>query len=128
VCVRSCATVSYERDEEIAMVKMLNFFRKKNHTSEQTIDLLIDTPVYEQLIKRARADDVSESEALLRALRQGMRDYWLHVAKREKERYYLVEELFKQSKRDSEMLNALIKQNERLHEILSGKEKQEGIQ
>ena len=101
------------------MGKMLRFFkRKKNDASKLTIDLLIDAPVYKQLKRRALMEGVSENEELLRALRRGMSDYWLHVAKYKRERYQLVEKLFEQSKRDSELLEAIINQNVRFHEIL----------
>jgi hypothetical protein len=104
---------------------MLRFFnRKKNNTSIPTVDLLIDAPVYEQLKKRAHTEGVSENEELLRALRRGMTDYQLHVAKYERERYQLVEKLFEQAKRDSELLEALMNQNIRFHEILENREKQ----
>lgn len=74
---------------------MFRFFnRKKNNTSIPTVDLLVDAPVYEQLKKRAHAEGVSENEELLCALRRGMTDYQLHVAKYERERYKLVEKLF----------------------------------
>jgi len=69
-------------------------------------------------------DGISENEELLRTLRRGMSDYWLHVAKYERERYQLVEKLFEQSKRDNELLEALINQNMRFHEILEDREKQ----
>jgi len=103
--------------------KMFRFFnKKKNNTSVPTVDLLIDTPVYEQLRNRAHKEGVSENEELLRALRQGMTDYQLHVAKYQREEYCLLEKLFEQSKHDSETLDAIIKQNERFREILEGKE------
>ena len=105
--------------------RMLDFFRrKKNNTSVPTVDLLIDAPVYEQLKERALIDGVSENEELLRALRRGMSDYWLHVAKYERERYEMVEKLFEQSKRDSELLEAIINQNVRFYEILEDKERE----
>jgi hypothetical protein len=103
------------------------FKRKKNNTSEPIVELVIDTPVYEQLKKHALIEGISENEELLRALRRGMRDYWLHVAKYERERYQLVERLFEQSKRDSELLEAIINQNVRFHEILEDEEKQREI-
>jgi hypothetical protein len=71
--------------------KMFRFAkRKKINTSVLAVELIIDAPVYAQLKKRARTEGVSENEELLRALRRGMSDYWLHVAKYERERYYLV--------------------------------------
>ena len=97
--------------------------RKKNNTSVPTVEIIIDAPVYEQLKKRAHMEGVSQNEELLSALRRGMRDYLLHVAKYQREEYYLVEKLFEQSKHDSETLDAIIKQNDRFHEILEGKEK-----
>ena len=100
------------------------FSRKKNNTSVPTVDLLIDAAVYEQLKKRARTEGISENEELLRALRQGMTDYQLHVAKYERERYQLVEKLFEQAKRDSELLEALMNQNIQFREILGNREKQ----
>ena len=103
------------------------FKRKKNNTPELTVELIIDAPVYEQLKKRALMEGISENDELLRTLRRGMSDYWLHVAKYERERYQLVEKLFEQSKRDCELLEAIINQNVRFHEILEDREKQEGI-
>lgn len=99
--------------------------RKKNNTPELTVELIIDAPVYEQLKKRAHTEGVSENEELLRALRRGMSDYWLHVVKYERERYQSVKKLFSQSKRDNELLEAIINQNERFHEILDNKYKGE---
>jgi hypothetical protein len=102
----------------------LLFKRKKNNTSIPTVDLSIDAPVYKQLRRRAHTEGVSESEELLRALRRGMTDYQLHVAKYGRERYQLVEKLFEQAKQDSELLEALMNQNIRFHEILDNREKQ----
>jgi len=99
--------------------------RKKNNTSVPTVEITIDAPVYEQLKKHAHMEGVSENEELLSALRKGMRDYLLHVAKYQMEEYYLVEKLFEQSKHDSQTLDTIIKQNERFHEILDS-EKSEG--
>jgi len=96
--------------------------RKKNNTSVPTVEIIIDAPVYEQPKKRAHMEGVSENEELLRALRRGMRDYLLNVAKYQREEYFVVEKLFEQSKHDSETLDAIIKQNERFHGILEGKE------
>ena len=101
----------------------LFFNRKKNNTSIPTVEIVTDASVYEQLKKRAHMEGVSESEELLRALRRGMRDYLLHVAKYQREEYFVVEKLFEQSKHDSETLDAIIKQNERFYEILEGEEK-----
>jgi len=104
---------------------MSRFFnRKKNNTSIPTVDLIIDAAVYEQLKKRAHTEGISENEELLRALRRGMTDYQLHVAKYERERYQLVEKLFEQAKRDSELLEALMNQNIQFREILENRKKQ----
>ena len=100
------------------------FKRKKKNNPEPIVELFIDAPIYEQLKKRALVEGISENEELLRALRRGMSDYWLHVAKYERERYELVEKLFEQSKRDSELLGAIINQNELFREILKDKAKQ----
>jgi len=100
------------------------FKRKKNDASVPTVELIIDAPIYGQLKKRALVEGVSKNEELLRALKRGMSDYWLHVVKYERERYQQVEKLFEQSKRDNELLEAIINQNERFQEILESKEKQ----
>ena len=104
---------------------MFRFFnKKKDNTSVPPVDLFVDASVYKQLKKRAHMEGVSENEELLRALRRGMTDYQLHVAKYERERYQLVEKLFEQAKRDSKLLEALMNQNMRFHEILENREKQ----
>ena len=40
------------------------FQSEKNNTSERTVDLLIDAPVYEQLKKRALMEGTSGSDVL----------------------------------------------------------------
>jgi hypothetical protein len=104
------------------------FKRKKNNTPELTVELIIDAPVYEQLKNRAHAEGVSENDVFEYSLKRGMSDYWLHVVKYERERYQSVKKLFSQSKRDNELLEAIINQNERFHEILDDKDKQGEIQ
>jgi hypothetical protein len=103
------------------------FKKKKGSNAEPIVELVIDADVYEQLKNRALMDGISEDEELLRVLKRGMSDYWLHVAKYEKERYQWIKELFSQSKRDNELLEAIINQNERFHEILRDKDKQARI-
>jgi hypothetical protein len=100
------------------------FKRKKNNNPKPIVELFIDAPVYRQLKERALIDGVPENEELLRALRRGMSDFWLHMAKHERERYELVEKLFEQSKRDNELLDAIINQNVRFYNILKNKEKE----
>ena len=101
---------------------MLHFFkRKKNNTSERTVDLLIDAPVYQKLKKRAHMEGISENEVLLYSLKRGMSDYWLHVMKDHKDDYELVKGFLEQCKRDNELLEAIINQNVRFHEILDEK-------
>lgn len=105
---------------------MFQVFKKKhNKEPEPVVEIVMGAPVYEQLRKRAANEGVSESEELLRALRRGMSDYWLHVVKHETERYRSVEKLFNQSKHDNELLEAIINQNVRFHEILNDEDKGE---
>lgn len=107
---------------------MRNMFQvskgKKNNAPVSNTELIIDASVYEQLKNRAHAEGVSENDVLEHSLRRGVSDYWLHVAKYEKERYQWIKELFSQSKRDNELLEAIINQNARFHEILGDKDKQ----
>lgn len=98
----------------------LPFRKKKNDTPERVVELVLDDSTYKELKARANAESISENEEILRSLKRGMNDYWLHVAKHEKERYDLVEELYKQSKQDNELLEAIVNQNDRLHRILEG--------
>ena len=68
------------------MGKNLRLFKsKKNNNPEPIVELIIDAPVYEQLKKRTLVESVSENDEFVDALRRGMRDYWLYVAKYERE-------------------------------------------
>lgn len=104
------------------------FKGRNNRTGAVAVELIMDASVYEKLKDRARVEGVSESTVLEHSLRQGMSDYWLHVAKHDSERYDWIKELFSLSKRDNELLEAIIEQNARLHEVLYAKDKQERIE
>ena len=100
------------------------FRKKKIDTSALTVDLVIDAPVYEKLKKRAHIECITENDVLLYALTRGMKNFNLHLAKDYKEDYEVISKLFEQSKRDNELLNALVHQNVRFRQILDDKEKQ----
>lgn len=100
---------------------MFQIFKRKQNNTPLSVDIIVDASVYEKLKNRARVENVSENEELLRALKRGMSDYWLHVAKYEGERYHLIEKIFEQARRDNELLEAIINQNTHFHEILYDK-------
>jgi len=105
---------------------VIKFFRhqKKKTPSEQPIELFMDVSTYEQLKKRAQIDGISEDDALLRSLEQGMHSYWLHMAKVYQEDYEVVNQLHERYKRDNDLLKGIMIQNERFYEILAGREAQ----
>jgi len=84
---------------------------KEKQRPVSNVELIIDASVYKQLKNRAHVEGISENYVLEYSLRQGMNDYWLHVVKYEKERYQSIEELFSQSRRDNELLEAIISQD-----------------
>jgi len=100
---------------------------KKNKNPEPTFELVIDGPIYKKLTNSAHGEGISENDAMVYALKRGMRDYWLHVIKHESERYQLVKKLCEQSKQDNELLEAIIAMNDRFNKMLKDKEKQENI-
>lgn len=98
--------------------KINNIFRRKDKDAPIILDICLEKDLYEKLKNNARLNSISESEELSAALKRGMRDYWLHVIKHDRERYAVIARLFEQSQRDSILLEQIVKQNEDYRMIL----------
>jgi hypothetical protein len=82
------------------------------------IDVFVEYSTYDRFRAFAARNDLDESGALVRVLEHGMASYWLMGFKRLKHSYLPMEKLFKEYKRDNELMNALEQQNEQMRKIL----------
>ncbi len=99
-------------------MRMLHSPKKEKGKPDPVIELTLDASLYERLRALACARGVPEDEELFRALRLGMDGFWRHFARYERQWYRALQKIFAQAKRDSELLDALVKQNIRLRNIL----------
>lgn len=98
--------------------RLTHMFRPKNSGHQPTLELTIDSSLYERIKERAYKDGTTESEALLEALDRGMRDFGLHLMGEYKEDWAVVEQLNQECQQDNAVLKAIEVQNERFRQTL----------
>jgi len=96
---------------------MLGRMRKNKKDAPVLIDVFVEYSTYDRFRAFAARNGLDENGAVVRVLERGMANYWLMGFKRLKQSYLPMEKLFKEYRRDNELLNALEQQNERMRKI-----------
>jgi cell shape-determining protein MreC len=99
----------------------LGAFFKDKKKMPVTIDIFLDHSVYEKFRTYIAKNGLDESSAVVQVLERGMANYWVQEFKCLKQNYPFMEELFKEYKKDNEVLKALMRQNEQLQKLLEEK-------
>ncbi|MEM3699293.1 MAG: hypothetical protein QXL57_00265 [Candidatus Bathyarchaeia archaeon] len=95
-------------------------FNKKDGTA--ILDVFLDQSTYEKFKAYIAENKLDESGALVKTMKRGMANYWLQEFKQMKESYMHMKKLFKEYKKDNEILKALEKENIRLRKIMKEKD------
>jgi hypothetical protein len=93
-----------------------------------TIDVFLDYLTYDKFRTYVTRNSLDESSALVQVLERGMTNYWLMGFKQLKQSYSPMEKLFREYKRDNELLNALAQQNEEMKGILEKAKQKTSVQ
>jgi hypothetical protein len=91
-------------------------FGKKGEPA--VLEAFLDKSTYERFRDYVMKNRLSESDAVVKILERGMANYWLFEFKQEKANYMHIKKLFKEFKKDNELLKAMQMENEQLKNIL----------
>jgi hypothetical protein len=91
-------------------------FGKKGEPA--VLEAFLDKSTYERFRDYVMKNRLSESDAVVKILERGMANYWLFEFKQVKANYMHIKKLFKEFKKDNELLKAMQMENEQLKNIL----------
>jgi hypothetical protein len=101
--------------------KVLGGRLQKRESRNVIIDVFLEHETYSNFKAYQAKRGLDENGALVEVLERGMANYWLQEFKNLKQSYPSMERMFKEYKKDNEVLRALEQQNKRLKGILEEK-------